>query len=937
MIGTSLSHYRITEKLGQGGMGEVYRAEDTNLSRQVAIKVLPDAFAHDAERLARFEREAKLLASLNHPNIASIYGLEQADGKPFLVLELVEGQTLSERLKKGRIPLDETLDICRQIAEGLEAAHEKGVIHRDLKPANVKVTPEGKVKILDFGLAKAFQGESSAPDVSKSPTLTNQMTHAGVILGTAAYMSPEQARGRAVDKRADVWAFGVILFELLTGRSCFSGDTVTDVLAAVVKSEPNWEALPAGTPVPVRQLLRRCLVKDRKQRLHDIADVRLDIEAALGSPAEPAGGTGAASTSTTSMGLWPLRRALALATVTLLIGIAATAALIWGLRSAQPTTGTEIARLDMPVFPAEEVNAGGSNVSYAVENPGGSRTALAWTSDGRGVIFVGRRGGVQQLYVRPLDQQEARPLSGTEDAQVPAMSEDGQSVVFWAEGMIKKANITSGLVEPMVRKVQFPPFGMSWSEAGLLIGAYDAAGLTMGTGSGSVSLFTPGGELKPVTTLQQGELAHVSPQWLPGNTAFVYTAKKRIWTWSDEQVFACVLATRKCKLLLSNAVDARYAPGYLVFLREKKLYAVAFDAARLETHGEPVFILDNVAQALANTSGADCTGAGQLSITSKGSLAYLEDLQKPWPDNRRLVKIDRSGNVTPLPTPPKSYGNNVRIEPRTQLRITNVVEGLSERLVWVFDLLEGRFITRLGAGGEVGSNRVWTLDGKHVAFNWLNPRGVWEIAWQVGDGSALPEKLAEDGIPGAWTPSGELLGLKDEDIWVLADMGGKAGRRAIMQTTGVKEQWPAISRDGRWLAYGSNELNRFDVYIQPYPGLGRHQTVSVDGGECPLWNPSGDELFFLTLPDKAGERHMMSVPMPVSSEGRLGTPQPLFAFKDTDLRFYSEPGVGYDVAPDGRSFYTTKVIPTPPPPPVTHIHLILNFVEDVKAKVSRGK
>ena len=367
-IGQNISHYLITEKLGAGGMGEVYRAEDSQLGRQVAIKVLPEMFSGEPERLARFEREAKLLASLNHPNIATIYGLEEAGGVRALVMELLEGPTLAERIARGPVLMDEALPLARQLAEALEYAHERGIVHRDLKPANIKITTEGALKVLDFGLAKAIQGETVQADASKSPTLTDQMTRAGVILGTAAYMSPEEARGSVVDKRADIWAFGAVLFEMLTGKQCFSGESVTDVLAAAGKSEPDWTALPGDTSRSVRDLLHRRLAKDRKQRLHDIADVRLDIEAALHAPAEPEGGTGPVFPTAPLMRLWPLRRALALAAVTLLIGVAATVALVWRLRSSQMTTGTEIARLDMPVSPAKEVNMESPEYGPQAEN-----------------------------------------------------------------------------------------------------------------------------------------------------------------------------------------------------------------------------------------------------------------------------------------------------------------------------------------------------------------------------------------------------------------------------------------------------------------------------------------------------------------------------------------------------------------------------------------
>jgi serine/threonine-protein kinase len=476
---------------------------------------------------------------------------------------------------------------------------------------------------------------------------------------------------------------------------------------------------------------------------------------------------------------------------------------------------------------------------------------------------------------------------------------------------------------------------MSWSGAGLLIGPWDASALLQVRGFAGVSLFTPGGRLQPLSILQKGELGHTLPRWLPGNAAFLYTARKRVWTWSDDQVFAWVVATGERKPLLSNAVDARYVPGYLVFLRERKLYAVPFDASRLEVRGEAVPIVDNLAQALANTGADDVSGAGQFSVTDAGSLAYLEDRQPLWPDNIQLVSVDRAGNVTPLPTPPESYAANVRVEPRTGGRVANVVNELADRQIHVFDLLDGgRFVTELGDGREVGMNRVWTRDGKRITFEWLNSSAVWEIAWQAADGSAKPEKLAEAGTPAAWTPGGELVGLKDGDIWVLWDPAGKAGRRAIVQTPGEKESWPAVSRDGRWLAYGSNDRKGYNVYVQPYPGLGRRQTVSVGGGECPVWNPAADELFFLTPPDAAGERWMMAVAMPSGADDRPGTPRRLFKFSEADLRFYSDPLAGYDVAPDGRSFFTTRALPIPPPQPVTSIHVILNWFEELKAKLS---
>ena len=423
MIGKTLSHYKVIEKIGQGGMGEVYRAEDTNLSREVAIKVLPEQFTKDPQRLARFEREAKLLASLNHPNIAAIYGLEAADGVRFLALELVPGDTLQERVAKGPLPVEEALEICRQIAEGVEAAHEKGVIHRDLKPANVKVTPEGKVKILDFGLAKAFEDETPAADISQSPTLTEEMTRAGVILGTAAYMSPEQAKGKPVDKRADVFAFGCVLYELLTGKRTFDGKTITETLGAIIHKEPEWNALPNTTPWRIQELLRRCLTKDAHDRLRDIATVRIEVKLALYEPATvlPIGVTNAAQPGQQRWGL----------TVGLVVGAVVAGLVFWLL--IQPSSPEQpLNRFVITPTPPVVLASGGAN-------------DLAISPDGRQLVYMGVGEGGSQLYLRSLDDFVDRPIPGTEGAVASVFfSPDGKSIGFFAEGKLKKTSLAGG-------------------------------------------------------------------------------------------------------------------------------------------------------------------------------------------------------------------------------------------------------------------------------------------------------------------------------------------------------------------------------------------------------------------------------------------------------------------------------------------------------------
>jgi len=560
--------YRVIEEIGRGGMGVVYKAEDTKLARKVAIKVLPEIFTADPERLARFEREARVLASLNHPNIAAIYGVEEADGKRFLVLELVEGENLAERLSRGALTLDETLDVCRQIAEGLEGAHEKGIIHRDLKPSNVKTTPERKVKILDFGLAKAFHDQASEVDLSKSPTITADMTQPGVILGTAAYMSPEQATGRPVDKRADIWAFGCILFECLTGRRAFLGDTVTESIAAILRGEPDWDSLPADTPGNVRTVLRRCLQKDPSRRLHDIADARIEIGESATYPSE----------AVPAPRRLPLLWLGACAAVILLAGMFIGRLLIGPPRS---TLSPSVVTSTIKVEPGHWLD--GMRRAIDMERP--SRTAMAISSDGRFVVYsaIEENPSPQakpRLFLRRMDQSEAKPITGTEGGINPFLSPDNRWVGFWTDGKLKKIPVEGGVATALCDAPLI--FGANWGRDDSIVFADDST-------AGLLKVSAEGGKPETLTKPdpKREEASHRLPSWLPNGNAVLFTVMKHAW---DSQPWLALLRldTREWRVLLKDAADARFAPtGHLVFLRQGTLMAVRFDPARLDVIGQP--------------------------------------------------------------------------------------------------------------------------------------------------------------------------------------------------------------------------------------------------------------------------------------------------------------------------------------------------------------
>ncbi len=739
MIGKKISHYNVTEKLGAGGMGEVYRATDTKLNRDVALKVLPEVFANDAQRMARFSREAQVLASLNHPNIASIYGLEESGGVRCLVLELVEGPTLAERIAAGPLPTEEALNIARQIAEALEAAHEKGIIHRDLKPANVKVTPEGTVKVLDFGLAKALEDDPSSIDISESPTLSVAATQAGVILGTAAYMSPEQARGQAVDKRADIWSFGVVLYEMLTGKRTFSGETISDTLAAVLRAEVDWVALPADTPASIRKLLRRCLDKDRKRRLHAIGEARIAIEEYL---ADPAAASVLISTPTVApQPLWQRALPWAVAGVFALAFVVS----LWSPWSS-PTPPSPL-RLEVKVSPDEPLFTG-------------TGAAAVLSPDGKTLAYVAESGGTRRLYLRPLDQLEATLLSGTEGARDPFFSPDGRWVAFFTDNALKKVSVTGGapltLCETQINR------GGTW-------GPDDTIVFASHTSAGLSRIPATGGTPEEITTRSEGELSHRWPHFLPNGKAVLFTQDQGA-TYDDATIEALVLRTGERKVLHEGGTYPRYLPsgstGHLVYVREATLFAAPFDPDRVEVTGQPAPVLEGVA-----SLGAPANGGAQYAFSPTGTLVYLAGAASS--SVYSLVRADRSGKATPLSDDQRFYGYP-RLSPDGRRVALRVGEAASWD-IWVYETERGT-MSRLTFQGNSNDSPTWTPDGQRIAFSSDRDGGAPNIYWKRADGAGAAERLTTSKnrqSPWSFSPDGKRLAFHEnspetvQDLWVL--------------------------------------------------------------------------------------------------------------------------------------------------------------------------
>jgi serine/threonine-protein kinase len=910
LIGRTLGHYRITAKLGEGGMGEVYRANDERLDRNVAIKVLSEEVAGDPHRLARFEREAILLASLNHPNIATLHGLEEEDGRRFLVMELVEGEDLAGVLVRGAIRVDEALAISLQIAKALEMAHEHSIVHRDLKPANVMVSSEGLVKVLDFGIAKAFDPEassaSSPESVVKSPTLTASMTRAGTLLGTAAYMSPEQARGKAVDKRADIWAFGCVLWEMLTGTRAFAGTTSTDTLAAIIKDDPDWDVLPAETPAPVRRLLRRCLTKDSRDRLHDIADARIVLQSLL--IGDFYGDESAAST--------PIRagwRTWLLWGLTAVVAALAVAILIGALRTPSPGAVTKML---VGVEPADWLGSVARG-RWTSESQRLSRTAMALSPDGRHLVYSAGDDSGSRLFLREMDETQASPITGTEGGVGPFFSPDGEWIGFWADGTLKKVR-TDGSPPVSLCDAPYAPYGASWGPSNTIVfGPYEG---------GILRVTADGGEPAEITVLAEGEFRHCHPQILANGDSLLFTVRRReIGHWDETTIVAQSLKTGERKILVENGADSRYAvTGHLVFTRLGALMAAPFDPKRLEVMGGTVVVLESVRQGVNGDNSSLHTFSGQFNFSTSGTLVHVPG--GVWSDRKNsLVWVDRKGRVKPFPVPPGPY-----VFPRLSPDGTRVAiqkDGFEPADIWVYEISRGA-LTRLTFEEGRESAPLWTPDGARITFS-SDRSGRNSIYWIPADGSGTAKRLStrEGAYPASWSPDGQVLAIaqiNDTDQWEIWTLRPEGEAQPFIESP-FGDRWPTFSPDGRWLAYASSLSGRIETYVTPYPGPGPRIQISTDGGASPAWTQNGRELFFSGPRNSDGTRSMWAADITTEPSFSAGKPRELFR-----LDFVStNPVRNYDVTPDGQMFLMIKKGPQPDEP-VTQLHVTLNWFEELK-------
>ena len=875
-------------------MGEVYRARDSRLGRDVALKVLPVAFAADAERMARFQREAQVLASLNHPNIASIYGLEDSGKVRALVMELVEGPTLADRLTKGAIPVDEVLSLAKQICEAVEYAHERGIVHRDLKPANIKLANSSSVKILDFGLAKALEGDEVLSDISSSPTITRLATQQGIILGTAAYMSPEQAKGKSVDRRADIWSFGCVLFEMLTRKMAFSGETVTDTLAAVIKEEPYWSSIPEAAPPRICELLRRCLKKDPRQRLQSIGDARITIEEAL-SGASPDSSSWTPAPAPIPSPLW--RRVLPWALAAALVVIASFLAVAYFHRSAATPQS-----LRLTIAPPRDAQLG---------------SAFALSPDGTRLVFVATSSGKQMLWMRPLDSLQAQPVPGTEQGDFPFWSPDGKSIGFFASGKLKRLDLDNGSIQNLC--------GMGTSRGG----AWSADGTIVFTPEvNSVLMKIPatGGTPVPATVFDPArqERSDRWPFFLPDGRHFVFLEEGKGNEQSPDAVAVGSLDSTKTQVLvtLPTGSAAIYADGYLVYSSGGSLVAQSFSTDHLRFTGNPVRLAENISP--IGILGP--TGYLSASASATGILVYRNDVSTI----SQLTLVDRSGNTIRTIGPPGRYNEPALSPDQKKIAVSmpdpNVPGAYA---LWLVDVASSAF-TRFTFDTFGNGSATWSHDGRWIYFN-SDRNGVYNIYRKRADGSGDAElvlKSVNIDSPSDISKDDRFLlyieysPVTGQDLLFLPlNPGGKPEAFAM---TSAAEMNGRFSPDGRFVVYCSDENHPgdFEVFVSSFPPSSSKWQVSSSGGYWPLWSADGREIYFIS------GTTMMATDVIPGPTFQFRPPRPLFSIRPAES-FLGATHVDYSVYPSRQQFLLNQLVNTGESPPIT---VVANWTAELKRK-----
>jgi serine/threonine-protein kinase len=917
--GTRFGPYEVLGAIGAGGMGEVYQARDTKLQRVVALKTLPPALAADPDRVARFRREALVLASLNHPNIAAIYGFEDSGGSSALVMEFVPGKTLDEVIghagasgerghsateaRRSGLGIREALEIARQVAVALEAAYEQSVVHRDLKPANVKITDDGRVKVLDFGLAKAITADGALT----TPDSTVTGTEIGLVLGTPAYMSPEQAKGRPVDRRTDIWSLGVILFEMLAGRALYRGETVTETIAHVITQPPDWSALPPATPPALRRLLRRCLEKDPKNRLQSAGDLRLEIEEMLAERADDSS-PATANAAPAPTPAW--RRFLPWSLAAILL--AALIVVLW----PKATPPTHVARLDLQLAEALTVD---DNIDGAV--------AIV-SPDGQSLVYLGERDRVRRLYYRPLDRLEGTPIPGTENAVQPFFSPDSKSVAFFTNGRMNRAALAGGA--PVTIAPVANPRGGAWS-------ADDTIVFSGAASTGLWKVPASGGTPVELTKLLANERTHRWPSVLPGGNAVLFICQRNEDAYDDASIEAARIDTGERTVLVNGGTSPLYVPGHLVFVRKNSLFAVRFDPATLKTSGAPVMVLSDVMSTGGGVGASSGNGASQFSIASNGTAVYVSGSTSGIDTSLQLAIVDRNGKAD-YTYSERARFTDVRFSPDGQ-RIALRLGDRQGDQIHVFDIAR-ETLTKLTFDGSFSGVPVWSPDGKQIAF--MSERrapGLLDLFIVNSDGTGEVKALASTGVPRvpmSFSPTGDVLAVSEinpatnMDILFVSVADGKA---TPFLTTPAIEVGGVFSPDGKWILYQYLEPTGIPaVFVRAVPGGGSLRQVSAGLGVLPYWTKKGAEIIY-AMPTPRGATFFAVSVEPAGAALELGKPQELFT-----LPIATPDNSGwYHVSEDGTRFVVGLVDTSTNALERRHLTLVFNFLDEIRRAVAGGK